>query len=306
MIDIIYGTFGGGVNTIAGLIYATKLGIKFDFIVMADPGKENPGTYEYREYFNKWLVAHGQPEVTVVYQKNFKGEFVGLYQNCLNEGMLPSIVYGYKSCSLKYKAAPQDVFANNNEAIRACWKSGYRVQKFMWYDADESHRAKDYSNNKYLLRYLLVENDIDRFGCVQIIIDEGLRLPSKSSCTFCPSMKPFEIIELYETHYKEFYDAIRMEDNANSNLLSIKGLGRDFSWWELILAYKYFKLIKRYNSMKPIPKRILKMVKKINKSVKNSKSASKNVKQNIKNKNAIEITCDLFKSRIDAPCECMN
>jgi len=176
----------------------------------------------------------------------------------------------------------------------------------MWYDFDEDHRTtKDYSDDRYQYKYLLVDNEIDRFGCIQIIIDEGLVLPPKSSCTFCPSMKPYEIIELYETNPKEFYDAIRMEDNAKGNLLTIKGLGRDFSWWELILAYKYFRLVKRYNSMTPIPKRILKMVKKINRSVNGTKKAKTKVTVS-KKKTAKEITCDMFKTRIDAPCDCMN
>lgn len=306
MRDILYGTFGGGVNTIAGLIKATKLGIRFDYIVMADPGKENPDTYEYREYFNEWLIAHNQPIVTIVKQKNYKGDFIGLYNNCINEEMLPSIVYGHKSCSQKYKKAPQDVFCNNTPAIRDCWKAGYKVQKYMWYDFDEDHRTgKDYSDEKYQYHYLLVDLEIDRFGCIQIIIDEGLRLPPKSSCTFCPSMKPYEIIELYETHPKEFYDAIYMERNAEGNLLTIKGLGRDFSWWDLILAYKYFRFVKRHNSMAPIPKKILKMVKKIHRSVEGTKKAKVKIIIN-NNKTAKEMTCDMFKTRVDAPCDCMN
>lgn len=307
--DIVYGTYGGGVNTIAGLILATKIGIQFDYIVMADPGKENPLTYSYIDYFNVWLTEHNQPTVTVVKQKNFKGEFVGLYQNCINEGMLPSIVYGYKSCSLKYKKAPQGVFCNNTPAIRDCWKAGYKVQKYMWYDFDEDHRTeKDYSDERYTYRYLLVGKKIDRFGCIQIIIDAGLILPPKSSCTFCPSMKPYEIIELYESNPKEFYDAISMERNAEGNLLTIKGLGRDFSWWELILAYKYFRLVKRKNSMVRIPKHILKMVKKINRSVTGAQKAPNTIAKKLKTKKitAKEITCDMFRTRIDAPCDCMN
>lgn len=303
--DLNYATYGGGVNTIAGIIKATKIGIKFQYIVMADPGKENPLTYEYIDYFNKWLITHDQPTVTIVKQKNFKGEFVGLYQNCINEEMLPSIVYGHKSCSLKYKAAPQDVFCNNEPLIRECWGNGGRVIKYMWYDFDEDHRTKkDHSNSKYLFKYLLVENEIDRFGCIQIIIDEGLILPPKSSCTFCPSMKPYEIIELYESNRKEFYDAISMERNAEGNLLTIKGLGRDFSWWELILAYKYFKFIKRHKTANvKMPKRILKMIIKINRSV---AGANKRPVKISKHKTATEITCDLFRTRVDAPCDCMN
>src|SRR5690606_134679 len=98
-------------------------------------------------------------------------------------------------------------------------------------------------------------------------INAGLPLPPKSSCTFCPSMKPFEIIELYEENRPEFYDAIEMERNASENFGSIKGLGRDWSWWDLIKAYRYLKLIKRYKSVGiNIPKSITKLMKKVNNS----------------------------------------
>lgn len=52
---------------------------------------------------------------------------------------------------------------------------------------------------------------------------------------------------------REFYDAITMERNAADNLTTIKGLGRDFSWWDLIVAYRYLGLVKRHKSAGYIP-----------------------------------------------------
>src|SRR6185312_12941788 len=149
--------------------------------------------------------------------------------------------------------------------------------------------------------YPLVEMDIGRFACVQTIIDEGLPLPPKSSCTFCPSMKPWEIIELYETQPKEFYDAVEMERNAAENLSTVKGLGRDFSWWDLILAYKYLKLVKKYNSMGNVPERIKRLMKKVNKSKPvDYEKLSKD------RRTANEVVCDLFKQNIEMPCGCVD
>ncbi len=293
---------GLGVNTVAYIIECTKQGIIFDIVLFADPGKENPETYKYIPILNKWLIEHGQPEITIVYNLNKHGEFIGLYGDCIDKKMLPSIAYGMKSCSQKWKRAPQDKFMNNWQPAKDVWSNGGHVLKYLGYDADESHRSqKDFSDNKYKFVYKLVELNMGRFECVQTIIDEGLPLPPKSSCTFCPSMKPWEIVELYETQRKEFYDAVHMERNAAENLTTVKGLGRDFSWWDLILAYKYLQLVKKYNSMGNVPDRIKRLMSKVNKSkpIDYEKLANARI-------TAAESVCDLFSQGIDMPCDCMN
>ena len=296
------GSAGMGVNTVAYIIECTKQGIVFDALLFADPGKENPKTYEYIPILNKWLLDHDQPEITVLYNVDKNGKFIGLYQDCINNKALPSIVYGFKTCSQKWKKAPQEKHLNNWEPANYLWKNGGVVIKYLGYDADESHRTLvDYSDKKYRYSYKLVELNMGRFECIQSIIDAGLPLPPKSSCTFCPSMKPWEIVELYETEPKEFYDAIQMERNAIDNLSTVKGLGRDFSWWDLILAYKYLKLVQKYNSMGYVPDRIRKLMSKVNNS--RPIDYQKLSQQRISAKDAV---CDLFTQGIEMPCDCMN
>lgn len=297
------GGAGMGINTIAYIIKCTEQGIIFDVIYFADPGKENPKTYAYIPILNKWLVEHEQPEVTIVYNLNKHGQFIGLYQDCINNKMLPSIAYGFKSCSAKWKRQPIDKAMNNLQAAKDVWKRGGIVYKYLGYDADESHRTeKDFSDKKYKFIYKLVELNMGRFECVQCIVDAGLPLPPKSSCTFCPSMKPWEIIELYETDPKEFYDAVQMERNAKDNLTSVKGLGRDFSWWDLIVAYRYLKLIQRANIVGLyIPVKIQKLMNKVS----NSRPIDYEKLSKERN-NPTQQVCDLFKQNIEMPCDCMN
>lgn len=301
MIELHVASAGMGVNTVAYLIVCTKEGIIFDKIIFADPGKENPKTYEFIPILNKWLIEHGQPEITIVRQVNSEGKFVGLYQDCINNKSLPSIVYGYKTCSDKYKKQPADKYYNNWEPALFTWRQNGCLIKYFGYDADEKHRTKkDHSDNKYKNVYPLVERDMGRFECVKTIIDEGLPLPPKSSCTFCPSMKPWEIIELYKTEPKEFYDAVQMERNAKDNLTTVKGLGRHWSWWDLIVAYRYLKLVKKYNAIGEIPKRIQKLMLTIN------RSKPIDYEKLAKERNAKTCIVNLFSQNIDLPCDCMN
>lgn len=300
-VELHVGSAGMGVNTVAYIIECTKAGIIFHNILFADPGKENPLTYAYIPILNKWLSNHGQPEITIVRNVNKDGIFVGLYQDCLNQKMLPSIAYGFKSCSQKWKKAPQDKFLNNWLPAKKVWENGGVVLKYLGYDADESHRTnKIYDDKKYKYVYKLVELDMGRFECVQVIIDAGLPLPPKSSCTFCPSMKPWEIIELYESQRKEFYDAIVMERNAEPNLTTVIGLGRDYRWWDLIVAYRYLQLVMKHKQMGQVPNKIKKLMAKIN------RSKPINYEKVSRERNAQNAVCDLFKTNIEMPCDCMN
>lgn len=288
--------YGGGVNTIAMLLECKERGIVFDAILFADPGSEWQASYEYTKFMNEWCIQNGQPEITIVKQLNKDGEFVGLYNDSLVSQNLPSIAYGFKSCSQKFKRFPQDKYLNNWILSKEAWANGFKVVKWIGFDADESHRTeKIHNDKKYSYEYPLVKWNWGRFECVKRILDAGFSLPPKSSCTFCPSMKPYEIINLYETDRKDFYKAITMERTAAPNLTSVKGLGRSFSWWDLIVAYKYLNMINKYGVSKAIPNHIKKMMKKIS----NSRPVSKSNKP-------IEIINDLFSVTTQIACECFD
>lgn len=290
---------GVGVNTFAYLIECTKRGIVFEKILFADPGSEYKETYDSIPVLNEWLINNGQPEVTIVRQLNKNGEFIGLYQDCYNINSLPSIIFGRKSCSAKFKISPQEKYLNNYEPAQYVWSTGTQVNLFIGYDADESHRtSKDYSNDKYNLIYPLVDLDMGRFECISSIRESGLTVPKKSSCTFCPSHKPWEVVELYKNDRPEFYRCIDLERNSKERMTNIKGLGRDWSWWELIVAYRILNFIKRSNKANVrIDENTKKLIRKIN----NSKpkdfekiSINRSVKENINYlfRQSIEISCD--------------
>ena len=80
--------------------------------------------------------------------------------------------------------------------------------------------------------YPLMEWGWTRDDCIRQIEAAGLPQPGKSSCFFCPSMKPDEITALREQHPDLFRRALALEDNARKNLKTVKGLGRNYSWRE--------------------------------------------------------------------------
>ena len=234
-------SYGGGTNSTAMLVGMWERGIRPDYITFADTGGEKPNTYSHIEQMQKWLSERAFPEIKTVFKVYQNGERDLLEGQCLKQKTLPSIVYGFKACSARYKIAPQDKYFNSLPEIQAHWKKGGKVTKWIGYDTGESHRVKvDRTDDKYDFYHPLVEWGWDRDDCIAAIERAGLKQPGKSSCFFCPSMKYNEIRELAAVYPELAARAVEMEKNAAENMTHIKGLGRTFSWENVIATDDMF------------------------------------------------------------------
>gem|GEM_PF-267327 len=205
---------------------ADRLDAVRDAIPNKSPGKPH-----------SWLKDHGMPPITRVYKTTRDGKRLTLEDECLQSCSLPSIAYGFKRCSLKHKIGPQEKFCNHYPLCQKAWAAGKRVVKFIGYDAGEGYRSDkvllgDLADRKYSKWYPLMEWGWTRDDCIRQIEAAGLPQPGKSSCFFCPSMKPDEITALREQHPDLFRRALALEDNARQTLKTVKGLGRNYSWRE--------------------------------------------------------------------------
>lgn len=227
--------WGGGTNSTAMVIGMFDRQIVPDLIMFADTGGEKPETYKYIDLFSQYLKEIRFPDIVIV--KN-DGMYGTLEKNCLDQEMLPSLAYGFKSCSQKYKIRPQDKFCDRWQPAVDCWNSGRRVVKAIGYDFGprDSRRATIKDNEKYNFIYPLILWRWDRPVCEGAIRKAGLPLPGKSACFFCPAMKKHEVLELAEKHPDLMERALAMEANAAPNMETIRGLGRNWSWSSLIKA----------------------------------------------------------------------
>src|SRR5581483_949280 len=124
-------SYGGGVNTIALLLALHDHGITPRAITMADPGHEWPATHAYRnEIVRPWLASVGFPNVTLVNRieegkhraRAWRLETLG--SECMRMHSLPSVAYGWKKCSQKYKAEPQRWWTERQEWAQTAWAVG--------------------------------------------------------------------------------------------------------------------------------------------------------------------------------------
>lgn len=156
-----------------------------------------------------------------------------LEEECLAKKSLPSIAFYKRSCSIKWKQDPQNIWVNAWPQAQATWGEGRRVVKTIYYDADEPERAKVHGDKKYVYWHPLLCVDWGRDECLEAIALEGLPAPPKSSCFFCSEMTEAEIFDLRDNEPKLLERALQME--ANANLTGIKGLGKhEYSWRDLI------------------------------------------------------------------------
>lgn len=221
--------YGGGTNSNAYLIGMVQRGEPVDAILFADTGGERPETYANVELFSGWLVSQGYPAITIV-KKGGRPET--LEESLLRLGSLPSIAYGFKTCSMRFKVEPQDKWLNNWPIAQEAWANGRKVTKIIGYDMDEPHRVKPFTSPKYENRYPLLEWGWGREECVQAIKAAGLPQPGKSSCFFCPSSTKPEILDLRDKHPELLQRALAIEKNAK--LDTVNGLGRRLNWGDFI------------------------------------------------------------------------
>jgi hypothetical protein len=225
-----------GVNSAAMAVGFVKFGLSYDLAMFADTGGETNATYAYKPIIQAFVYKAGLPPIMDVWKKNEdNSRALTLEQDCLERKALPSIAYGrFKSCSDHYKIRPQLKVIKAWKPALDAWERGERVTFLIGFDADESHRTLDYGSEKYVSRYPLVEWGWDRDDCEREILAAGLPLPPKSSCFFCPNMRAQEIIALNKSEPDKIARAIAMEENAE--LTTIRGLGRKWSWKDVIEA----------------------------------------------------------------------
>lgn len=197
-----YLSFGGGVNSVAMMLMLLDQGVDFE-AVFCHHGTDWPETYDYVAGFQWWLKDSGHKAITVIRPdvNTVEGRrFSVLYDYFYFKKIFPARMS--RMCTDRFKQTPLKKYYKQNTP---CFVN-------IGIDSGESHRAKIYHDKGIEYRYPLVENDIDRDGCKQIILDHGLMPPPKSGCYICPFQPPKEYKRLRMEHPDLFCAAETLEN----------------------------------------------------------------------------------------------
>lgn len=251
--NIVVMNIGGGTDSIGCTVLAIEACIIPDALIWADTGDERPlrngmPRAEYLDIFDEWLARNGAPKLTRVRWIRKDGTFESLSDHCLRLHDLPSKVYDNAGCTSKWKQQPCDNW------VRAHFGNGSNVERWLGFTAEDGRADRMYakmraadtpqlslldvggkhkpSRDNWIWRAPPWEADVYRQDAVEAIVRAGLPPADKSACFECPSSKPHEIIELRTTAPHMLDKALLIERNAE--LKAIVGLGRNWSWNELI------------------------------------------------------------------------
>lgn len=232
-------SFGGGVNSTALLWGMEERGLEPDVVLFADTGGERAETYAHVAQVQSWCRDRGWLFVRVT-NADPEGERHGhgsLEDECLRNKTLPSLAFGFKGCSVKWKRQPMDRWVRGWDVANGAWGRGDLVQRWLGIDADESHRSANLTqDSRFRYKRPLIDWDWGRDECIEAIERSPFDLPPKSACWFCPAMKKHEVVALAAEEPELFSRAVSMERNAAGGLKSTAGLGRRYSWEELVRA----------------------------------------------------------------------
>lgn len=230
-------SYGGGVNSQGLLALAWQRGIRPDAILYADTGSEMPQTGRTVEGTSAWLAARDWPPITVVRWIRQDGRFLALHEWCLAHRQLPSLAYGLRGCSVKWKRQPIEHAIKADSLAVAEWAAGRKVERWVGIDAGEAHRVGGSGDEHlYHWRRPLVDARWGREECLEEATRIGLPVAAKSSCWCCPAMRRREILDLRDRHPDLFAAAVEMEHAAAETTTAVHGLGRAWSWEEVVRA----------------------------------------------------------------------
>lgn len=205
--------YGAGVNSTAMLLLWLSERRRLDYVCFSDTGGERPVTLAWVERVRLWLARH-HPSVTFVVVRDTTKT---LEQHALDTKRLPSLAYGKRSCSVRFKIQPYIRWAIATipppapviELIGFDAGEARRVNRGE--QAESSHKAHG-ERAKQL--YPLFTDRVTREDCLRIVRATFGCVPPKSSCFFCPASSAHEVAALAVNEPDLFDRAVAIERNA--------------------------------------------------------------------------------------------
>lgn len=225
---------GGGVQSTAMLILSARRQIDYPLHLFANTGddSEHPATLAYvREVAAPYAKAHGIEFVEIRHSSRAGGKT--LYQRLTNPQsrsvgipvrMSGTGAPGRRACTVDFKVrrlASELKKRGATEATPATVALGISL--------DEMSRMRTDSGIAWeTLAYPLVDLRLDRAACVALIEREGLPVPPKSSCWFCPFHSLSYWREQRRAEPELFAQSVALERMLNDRR---SALGKDPVWF---------------------------------------------------------------------------
>ena len=193
-------SMGGGVQwTACLLMYAEQ----YTHVVFADPGSEWPDTLQHLDkHIKPFCAERNIPFVTVRADDT-------LEEHCRTKHVIPTRLRRW--CTTDYKVKPIQRWYRSIGATE-----DHPVVVDLGISFDEFWRASREDNpvNYAVRNYPLADAGITRDACEAAIVKHGWPVPRKSSCDFCPYVRPREFRRLRAERPDRFREVVALEENG--------------------------------------------------------------------------------------------
>lgn len=201
-----YLSHGMGVNSTALMLLLEDESIEFES-VFVDHGGDYPETYEYGNY----LRQQGH-KITKIQPPAFCG-CTTIEQYILKYKFLPGIFARW--CTEHFKVVPFLNYIKTPAIVYLgyCYDEKYRAER-------REKRCK--KENDITYKYPLIDAKLNRTDCIALIREHNLKVPSRSTCYFCPFQSKQQIRELYLYHPELYKHVVELETFCSHTLKNRK------------------------------------------------------------------------------------
>lgn len=206
-------SLGWGVQsfTLAALVALGKLE-PIDYAVHADTSYESSLTYAFAEKWTGWLEERGVKVVTLKQDNPVINKY-----GAVEIPTFTSAGQSNRQCTTHWKVISVRRFIASELKRRGLTKKPESVEMLIGISTDEWCRAKP-SDVKYIKKVypLLTELGMSRNDCKKFLLDNGLEVPSKSSCVFCPfhNKKDWQFIKSIDKDWQKAVEVDRSIRNV--------------------------------------------------------------------------------------------
>ena len=160
-----------------------------DAATHADTTHERAETYEFAKKWTPWLEERGVRVVTVKATPKtvdpVKGRTPPLFTLSGDDGSKGKL---RRTCTHRWKVVPQERWLRAELKALGLPRSSWQVEKWYGITLDEWHRMHNksprYIQNVY--PFMDLKPPWRRSDVVRWLLDNGLEIPVKSACVFCP------------------------------------------------------------------------------------------------------------------------
>jgi len=174
-----------------GLCAMSALGVlpRVDAAIHADTTHERSETYDFARRWTPWLEEHGVRVVTV---KGKIGRLASVRNDATISVMIPAFTAwpeGDSSGQLRRQCTHDWKIMPIRRWLQANRSNGEKVEQWLGITLDEVQRMRpsnvQYISNEYPFIEML-DRPWTRGMVIKWLVENGLEVPIKSSCVFCP------------------------------------------------------------------------------------------------------------------------